>query len=60
MIGGIDADNVSSLRFHDKLGFEAVGRFREVGHKFGRWLDLIFVQRHLDAPGAQRPEFQPS
>jgi L-amino acid N-acyltransferase YncA len=60
MIGGIDADNVSSLRFHEKLGFEPVGRFREVGHKFGRWLDLIFVQRHLDAPGAQRPEFQPS
>jgi L-amino acid N-acyltransferase YncA len=54
MIGGIDADNVASLRFHERLGFAAVARFREVGHKFGRWLDLVFVQRILDAPGAPR------
>ena len=55
MIGGIDADNAASLRFHEQLGFERVAHFREVGHKFGRWLDLIFVQRWLDAPGAARP-----
>lgn len=54
MIGGIDAANEGSLRMHERLGFERVAHFREVGHKFGRWLDLVFVQRMLDAPGAAR------
>lgn len=44
MIGGIDAENTPSLRFHERLGFERVAHFREVGFKFGRFLDLIFVQ----------------
>lgn len=54
MIGGIDAANAGSLRMHERLGFERVAHFREVGHKFGRWLDLVFVQRFVDAPGAAR------
>jgi L-amino acid N-acyltransferase len=54
MIGGIDAANAGSLRMHEKLGFERVALFREVGHKFGRWLDLVFVQRFVDASGAAR------
>ncbi|MGY4425208.1 L-amino acid N-acyltransferase YncA [Bradyrhizobium sp. JR6.1] len=28
----------------------------EVGRKFGRWLDLVFMQRLLDAAGAARPD----
>lgn len=47
MVGGIDADNAASLRFHQRLGFEQVAHLREVGFKFGRFLDLIFVQRVL-------------
>jgi phosphinothricin acetyltransferase len=54
MIGGVDAGNEASLRFHAKLGFERVAHFKEVGHKFGRWLDLVFLQRFLDAPGTLR------
>jgi L-amino acid N-acyltransferase len=54
MIGGVDAANAASLRFHERLGFEKVAEFHEVGHKFGRWLDLVFMQRFLDAPGAPR------
>jgi L-amino acid N-acyltransferase len=54
MIGGIDAANEASLRMHARLGFERVAHFREVGRKFGRWLDLVFVQRFLDTPGAFR------
>ena len=50
MIGGIDAANEASLRMHDALGFERVAHFREVGHKFNRWLDLVFVQRFVDEP----------
>lgn len=48
MIGGIDAENEGSLHFHLAMGFVEVARFREVGHKFGRWLDIIFVELILD------------
>jgi L-amino acid N-acyltransferase YncA len=54
MVGAIDADNQASIRFHERLGFVSVAHFREVGHKFGRWLDLVFVQKLLDAPGSER------
>ena len=48
MIGGVDADNEASLRFHERLGFERAAHLRQVGFKFGRWLDLVFLQRILD------------
>lgn len=53
MIGGVDADNTGSLAFHERLGFTRVAHFRQVGRKFGRWLDLVFLQRPLTdhAPG---------
>ena len=44
MIAGIDADDAVSIGLHQKLGFTNVGHFREVGFKFGRWLDLVFMQ----------------
>ncbi|HXW25531.1 MAG TPA: GNAT family N-acetyltransferase [Xanthobacteraceae bacterium] len=54
MLGGIDAANAASVAFHRRLGFKEVAHFEEVGHKFGRWLDLVFMQRVLDSPGAGR------
>jgi len=53
MVGGIDAANGASRRFHQGLGFAEVAHFREVGRKFNRWLDLVFVQRFLDRAGAE-------
>jgi phosphinothricin acetyltransferase len=50
LIAGIDADNAVSLRLHERLQFEKVAHFREVGRKFDRWLDLVFMQRFLTAP----------
>jgi phosphinothricin acetyltransferase len=44
MIAGIDADNAVSIGLHRSLGFMSVGHFHEVGFKFGRWLDLVFMQ----------------
>jgi len=45
MVAGIDAANAASLKLHAKFGFENVTHFREVGWKFERWLDLVFLQR---------------
>jgi L-amino acid N-acyltransferase YncA len=47
IMAGVDADNAGSIRFHERLGFERVGHLREVGFKFERWLDLVFMQRIL-------------
>jgi phosphinothricin acetyltransferase len=47
MIAGIDAANAASIRMHERLGFERSGVLREVGRKFDRWLDLLFMQRRL-------------
>jgi L-amino acid N-acyltransferase len=49
MIAGIDADNAASIKLHIGLGFTPVGHFHEVGFKFGRWLDLVFLQCRLPA-----------
>jgi L-amino acid N-acyltransferase len=47
MIAGVDAENAASIRFHERLGFTQGGRLHEVGYKFDRWLDLVFLQRRL-------------
>jgi phosphinothricin acetyltransferase len=49
MIAGIDADNDVSMKLHQSLGFINVGHFHEVGYKFGRWLDLVFLECRLPA-----------
>lgn len=47
IVGGIAADNEPSLRLHAALGFQESARMPEVGQKFGRWLDLVFMQKFL-------------
>ena len=47
MVGAIDANNEDSLRFHERMGFTEVARMPETGFKFGRWLDLVLMQRIL-------------
>ena len=54
LIGAIDAGNAASLALHRSLGFETCGTIRHAGYKFGRWLDLVFVQKLLDTPHAPR------
>lgn len=47
MIAGIDSSNQGSVEFHRKFGFEVVGTFKEVGFKFDKWLDVVFMQLML-------------
>lgn len=42
-----DAYNAASIGLHHKLGFKHVGTLKNVGQKFGRWLDVIIMQRTL-------------
>ncbi|KHJ67388.1 acetyltransferase [Pantoea rodasii] len=48
MIAGIESENHASIAMHKKLGFSDGGRLNQVGCKFGRWLDLTFLQLKLD------------
>lgn len=53
MVAGIEAGNAVSLAMHRRAGFEAAGLLREVGCKFGRRLDLMFVRKLLPGPTRQ-------
>lgn len=48
MVAGIEAQNHASLHLHEKHGFVTTGQMPQVGTKFGRWLDLTFMQLQLD------------
>jgi len=47
MLGMIDGENDVSIKLHEALGFQHCGRLRETGCKFGRWLDVVIMQRML-------------
>lgn len=47
MIAAIEAENQPSIALHERLGFRLVGIHREVGIKFGRWLDLAMMELKL-------------
>jgi L-amino acid N-acyltransferase len=47
LLAGIDGENAPSIEFHKRFGFADAGRLSEVGYKFGRFIDLVFLQRRL-------------
>ncbi|MBA1295199.1 N-acetyltransferase [Pseudomonas lurida] len=55
MVAAIESGNQSSIRLHERLGFVTTGQMPQVGIKFGRWLDLTFMQLALN-PGAEPPK----
>ena len=48
IVAGIDSGNAVSIELHRKFGFQQVGMLAQVGYKFGRWLDLVFMQLILE------------
>ncbi|MBP1127518.1 MULTISPECIES: GNAT family N-acetyltransferase [Pseudomonas] len=55
MVAAIESGNLASIRLHERLGFVTTGQMPQVGIKFGRWLDLTFMQLALN-PGAEPPK----
>jgi L-amino acid N-acyltransferase YncA len=47
MVAGIEAGNDVSIRLHARHGFVETARMPELGIKFGRYLDLVFMQKTL-------------
>ena len=58
-IAGMTLPNAASEALHRSCGFEPVGVFRGVGWKFGRWHDVLFVQRPLEPLEPLTPPMAP-
>jgi phosphinothricin acetyltransferase len=44
ILAGIDAENEASVRLHASFGFVKVAHYKQVGFKFGRWLDVVYLE----------------
>jgi L-amino acid N-acyltransferase YncA len=53
IIGGASADQTASVALQERLGFQRVAHLKQVGYKFGQWLDVVYLQLMLvdDEPG---------
>jgi len=58
IIALIDASNEASVRLHARCGFFEVGRFPSVGFKFGRWLDVVYMELLLPEPATPQTQSQ--
>lgn len=47
LVGGCCSESTAVIALLESLGFERVAHFREVGRKFDRWLDVVFLERLL-------------
>jgi L-amino acid N-acyltransferase YncA len=54
MIAYIDPTNLPSIQLHEAHGFHHAGLLKDVGYRFGRWIDSALMQRAL-GPGAATP-----
>jgi phosphinothricin acetyltransferase len=51
-----DSGNAASIGLHRSLGFEPAGVGRSLGHKHGRWVDIVWMQRALNGGDARAPD----
>ena len=59
-VAGMTLPNPASQGLHRALGFRSVGIFEQVGHKFGRWWDVEFLQLRLAPASGSAPPQVPS
>ena len=50
-----DSGNVASIRLHETCGFQRAGLLPSAGHKHGRWVDVVFMQRALGSEDGAAP-----
>jgi phosphinothricin acetyltransferase len=55
-----DSDNIGSIGMHSSLGFSRTGILRAAGVKFGRWLDVVIMQRPLGEADGSLPALAPN
>jgi phosphinothricin acetyltransferase len=58
VIGG--RETVASIRLHERLGFAHIGVLPTVGFKFGRWIDIVMMQKALGPGAAALPQELPA
>ena len=51
-----DSENIGSIGVHATLGFQKIGTMRATGIKFGRWLDVVYMQKALGAGDTTLPD----
>jgi phosphinothricin acetyltransferase len=51
-----DSGNAASIGLHAAMGFKQQGVFPSMGYKFGRWVDLVWMQRDLNGGGSREPD----
>jgi len=59
VIGGVALPNPASIALHERFGFEKVAHYKEVGMKFGRWIDVGYWQLMLDSAGVNVSDAAP-
>ena len=48
LLAAVTEENSGSVKFHEKMGYKKVGTFQKAGFKFGRWLDVIWLQKEIN------------
>lgn len=48
-----------SVEFHQRLGYRLVGRFTKCGYKFGRWYDMVWMEKHIGHHGGRPVAVRP-
>ncbi|MFO7759810.1 MAG: N-acetyltransferase family protein [Roseovarius sp.] len=47
LVAGVGGENLQAIAFHRAIGFQEAARLPEVGRKFGRWMDLVFLHKRV-------------
>jgi len=47
LVAVIDSENIASIKLHEQFGFHLAGRLKNIGYKFGKWLDIEYYQLHF-------------